>query len=96
MFFCHLLTFFKINFFEQFFQKHYQGVVPDLDTNCLQRLSAEVKSQWLLATVKSEIFERKLFSRISLIDIIAKLINLQLWHDLRSYISKGQRVFAIL
>ena len=46
--FCHLLIFFKINFFEEFFQKYHQSVKqfgprsgppfvgPDLGSNCLQ------------------------------------------------------------
>ena len=46
--------FFKVNFFEKFFQEHYQSVKqfldpdqarhfvgPDLGPNCLQRLSAD-------------------------------------------------------
>ena len=48
------VTFFKINFFKKFFlevsnnldpdqEKHFVG--PDLDPNCLQRLSADDKSQ---------------------------------------------------
>ena len=50
------LTFFKINFFEKFFQEYLQGVNgldpdqdrqtvgPDLSPNCLQRFSADDKS----------------------------------------------------
>ena len=49
MLFCCLLIFFKINFFEEFFQKYHQSVKqfgsrsgptffsPDLGSNCLQR-----------------------------------------------------------
>ena len=56
MIFCRLLTFFKINFFEKFFQEHYrlsnsldpdQGrhhVGSDLGPNCFQRLSVDDKS----------------------------------------------------
>ena len=44
---CLLLNFFKINFFEKFFQEHYQSVSnaldPDLGPNCMQRLSADDK-----------------------------------------------------
>ena len=43
--------FFKINFFEKFFQEHYQGVKqfghsvgPDMGSNCLQRLSTDDKN----------------------------------------------------
>ena len=53
---CHLLTFFKINYFKEFFRntvrvlngldpdqdRHY--VSPDLCPNCLQKLSADDKS----------------------------------------------------
>ena len=49
-------NFFKINFFKNFFQEHYQSVKqfgtrsgpsvgPDLGPNCLQKLSADVKSK---------------------------------------------------
>ena len=47
MLFCHLLIFFKINFFEEFFQEYHQCQTvwiqtrPDLGPNCLQRLSAD-------------------------------------------------------
>ena len=53
MLFCRLLNFFKINFFDFFFKNAFrvsnsldpdqvrQNVGPDLDPNCLQRLSAE-------------------------------------------------------
>ena len=56
---CRLLNFFKINFFKKIFQEHYQiqnlmskhlnpdqdrhFVCPDLDPNCMQRLSVEDK-----------------------------------------------------
>ena len=57
MLFCRLLIFFKINFFEKFFQEYHQSVKhsgsksgrhyvgPDLDPNCLQRLSADDTSR---------------------------------------------------
>ena len=54
MLFCHLLIFFKINFFKKFFQEYHQSVSnsldpdqgqhfvgPDLGPNCLQRLLAD-------------------------------------------------------
>ena len=52
MLLCCLLNFFKINFFEKFFQEYHLSdrldpdqarhiVRPDLGPNCLQRLSAE-------------------------------------------------------
>ena len=55
MLFCHLLIFFKINFFDFFLSgissvsnsidpdkaQHFDG--PDLDPNCLLKLSADVK-----------------------------------------------------
>ena len=53
---CHQLTCFKINFFKKFFQLHYQSVKrldpdqdqqnvgPDLGPNCLEKLSADIKS----------------------------------------------------
>ena len=45
--------FFKMNFFNKFFQENYYSVkqfdrlsvVPDLGSNCLQRLSADDKSR---------------------------------------------------
>ena len=52
-FFCPLLIFFRINFFEKFFQEYHQSVNsldpdqvlhffrPDLGPNCLQKLSAD-------------------------------------------------------
>ena len=50
---------FKFNFFEKFFKEHYLGVKlsqdqdlhsvgPDLDPNCLQRLSADDRSGRLI------------------------------------------------
>ena len=56
---CRLLTFFKINFFKNFFQEHNQSrvsnglepnqdrhsVSPDLGLNCLHRLSADDRSR---------------------------------------------------
>ena len=62
---CRLQTFFKINFFINFFQEHYQSVnglypdedqhsfSPDLGPNCLQRLSAEDKVTTSKERVKS-------------------------------------------
>ena len=56
-YFCHLLTFFKSNFFKYSFRNTIrvsngldpdqdgQNVGPDLSPNCLQRLSADDKSR---------------------------------------------------
>ena len=45
MLFCSLLIFFKINFFEKFFQEYHLSfkrfVGPDLGLNCLQKLSTD-------------------------------------------------------
>ena len=53
MIFCGLLKIFKINLFKKFYQEYHQSsgsldldqvqhfVGPDLDPNCLQKLSAE-------------------------------------------------------
>ena len=50
--FCCLLMFFKIIFFENFFQEYYQSarqfVGPDLGLNCLQRLSAYDNSKQIV------------------------------------------------
>ena len=54
-FYCRRLTLFKIDLFKKFFQEHSRvpnnldpdqdSVGPDLDPNCLQRLSADDKSR---------------------------------------------------
>ena len=60
MLFCRLLSFFRITFFEKFFQEYHQCqnsldldqaqrfVGPDLGPNCLQKLSAEDKELIIL------------------------------------------------
>ena len=62
---CRLLIFFKIKFFKKSFSNIIRvsnssdpdqarhSVGPDLDPNCLQRLSADDKSSWLFSSVVS-------------------------------------------
>ena len=63
---CHLLTFFKINFYKKFFQEHCESVKKfrsRLGPNCLQRLSADDKS--LLAfIVVCRLFHNYIFQKI--------------------------------
>ena len=52
MLFCCLLIFFKIDFLEKFYQNYHQSVKhfvgPDLGPNCLQKLSADGTSRYMV------------------------------------------------
>ena len=78
--------FFKINFFEKFFQEHYQSIKqnvgPDLDINCLQRLSAEDKSHLKELTLNAPIAakSRLLFSSA---EMFKKLLRQTVWTQIR-------------